>query len=316
MTMCSAMRLLVFTVLTSPTLSRAQEIPVNGHNLFLHCTGSAPGAIVILVAGGGGTTDDWDKLQPQVAAFAKVCSYDRAGLGRSGAPDHPQSAAQIVTDLEDLLTAAHVLPPYILVGHSIGGVYVRRFDKLHDSQVAGIVLIDSAHEEQLWRFAQSEPGALAEYPHWSDSAAMSAEGFLPPRQLLDWHFSKPLIVLEHGIPREPVWHAMQQDLASRSPQGKLITAEDSTHYIHKQQVALVTESIRSVLAQSRSKAADAKSSLESDGSPDRSPDRLPSFRVAFFDPRSIPILRSRNQRHACGIVHYSRWRPRTCASPL
>ena len=251
----ASVTLLILLALSFPFLCAGQQFHVNGHDLFLDCTGTAPGPTVFLVAGGGGTTETWDKLQPQVAAFAKVCSYDRAGLGRSSALDHRQSAAEIVDDLAALLKAAHVRPPYLLVGHSIGGVYIRRFDTLHDTQVAGIVLIDSAHEEQLWRFAKSEPGALGEYPHWTDSAAMSADGFLPPNQHLNWHFTKPLIVIEHGIPSEPAWHEMQQDLAARSPLGKLITATESTHYIHKQQVELVTESIRTVLLQSRASEA-------------------------------------------------------------
>lgn len=222
-------------------------ISANGHKLFLDCRGTASGPTVILLAGGGGTTSTWDKVQPQVATFARVCSYDRAGLGKSGATQEVQSADQIVDDLAALLKTAHVPQPYVLVGHSIGGLYARKFDERYDPAVAAIVLVDSAHEEQIWRFAKDEPAALTEYPDWKNSVAMRAQGFLPPEEHLQWHFTKPLIVLEHGIPPEPVWHAMQKDLASRSPQGKLITATQSSHYIQKLQPQLVIESIRSVV---------------------------------------------------------------------
>ena len=242
--------LLAIAAFGFPFFSFGQEINVNGHQLFLSCDGSAPGPTVILMAGGGGTTTIWDKVQPGVSRFAKVCSYDRAGLGESSKIDHAQSVGQIADDLAALLKAAQVRPPYVMVGHSIGGIYVRKYDEEHDAEVAGMVLIDSSHEEQIWRFAKSEPEALAEYPDWKDRSAMSAQGFLPPEERLDWHFTKPLIVIEHGIPPEPVWHDMQEDLARRSPQGKLITATHNSHYIQKQNPELVIEAIRTVLSQS------------------------------------------------------------------
>jgi thioesterase domain-containing protein len=232
-------------------LSLGQEmVPVHGHQLFLICEGPSAGPTVILMAGGGGTMKIWDKVQPQVATFARVCSYDRAGLGESSAIKEPQSAAEIADDLAVLLETAHVPTPYILVGHSIGGIYVREYDKQEDSKVSAMVLIDSSHEEQIWRFAKTMPEALSEYPQWRDTKAMSAQGFLPPDEHLDWHFSKPLIVLEKGIPPEPVWHEMQEDLAKRSPEGKLVIATHSRHYIQKDDPEMVIGSIRTVLAQS------------------------------------------------------------------
>jgi pimeloyl-ACP methyl ester carboxylesterase len=249
--------LLTILVWSAPFLCFGQTlVSVNGHQLFLNCEGTIAGPAVILVAGGGATTDTWDKVQTPVSAFAKVCSYDRAGLGKSSAIPEIQSADEIVDDLEALLRAAHVSPPYVLVGHSIGGLYIRKFDERYDSQVAGMVLVDSSHEEQIWRFAKSEPEALKEYPDWKNVVTMSAQGFLPPGKRLQWRFAKPLIVIEHGIPPEPVWHRMQEDLASRSPEGKLITAKQSSHFIQKMMPDLVIEGIRTVLSQSRTRSPD------------------------------------------------------------
>ena len=249
--LCRSAELVSLALAACVCLFGQGRITANGHELYLDCRGSALGPTVILLAGGGGTTSTWDKVQPQVSAVAKVCSYDRAGLGKSSAIGKAQSVDEIVDDLEALLRAAHVPPPYVLVGHSIGGLYARKFDERHDAEVAGMVLVDSSHEEQIWRFAKGEPDALAEYPDWKNSAVMSAQGFLPPGEHLQWHFAKPLIVLEHGIPPEPVWHAMQEDLASRSPEGKVITAKESSHYIQKLRPQLVIDSILAIVSWSR-----------------------------------------------------------------
>jgi hypothetical protein len=94
-------------------------VSVHGHQLFLSCEGPSASPTVILMAGGGGgggTTKIWDKVQPQVTTFARMCSYDRAGLGESSAIKEPQSAAEIADDLAALLETVHVPTPYILVG--------------------------------------------------------------------------------------------------------------------------------------------------------------------------------------------------------
>ena len=232
----------------TPVLAVAQAFLTNGHQLYLKCEGKPSPSTVVLIAGGGGTTDTWNKVQTPISQFTRVCSYDRQGLGKSDplSLGSEQTVKQIVDDLEVLLQQAKLSPPYILVGHSIGGLYARAFDARFDSQVMGIVLLDSSHEEQIWRFAQGEPEALKEYPRWQDREYMMSQGFLPPGQHLAWRFSKPLIVVEHGIPPEPVWHAMQQDLASRSSRSQFITAVQSSHYIQKLQPQLVIDAVRSI----------------------------------------------------------------------
>ena len=235
----------------TPILALTQTFSTNGHRLYLSCEGKPSASTVVLIAGGGGTTDTWNKVQTPISQFTRVCSYDRQGLGKSDplSPGSQQAVGQIVTDLEVLLRKAKVAPPYILVGHSIGGLYARAFDARFDSQVEGIVLLDSSHEEQVWRFAQSEPDALKEYPRWRDQQYMVSQGFLRPGQHLAWRFSKPLIVIEHGTPPEPVWHEMQEDLASRSSKSRFITASQSSHYIQKLQPQLVIDAVRSIATQ-------------------------------------------------------------------
>jgi len=237
--------------LCAPLSANSQMFEVNGHQLYLNCQGKSSNYTVVLIAGGGGSTDTWDKVQTPISQFTHVCSYDRQGLGKSepSRDGAPQSVSEIVNDLAALLKTAQIRPPYILVGHSVGGLYARAFDAQHDRQVVGIVLLDSSHKEQIWRFAQSEPDALKEYPRWEDRQFMASQGFLPPGEHLAWHFSKPLIVIEHGTPPEPVWHEMQEDLASRSPKGRFITATHSSHYIQKLQPQLVIDAVHLITSE-------------------------------------------------------------------
>jgi pimeloyl-ACP methyl ester carboxylesterase len=86
-------------------------------------------------------------IQPAIAEHARACSYDRAGLGFSDAPNRPSTSANVVNDLHQLLHAAHVKPPYVLVGHSLGGMHVKLYAELHLSEVAGLVFVDPSHED-------------------------------------------------------------------------------------------------------------------------------------------------------------------------
>jgi pimeloyl-ACP methyl ester carboxylesterase len=119
-----------------------QLIDVGGHRLHLYCTGSGS-PTVILVPGQGGVSSDLAWIAPAVARDSTVCVYDRAGRGWSDAADGPQDAVRIAADLHTLLDRAHVPGPYVLAGHSFGGLYVQTFAANYPDQVAGLVLLDS-----------------------------------------------------------------------------------------------------------------------------------------------------------------------------
>jgi pimeloyl-ACP methyl ester carboxylesterase len=119
-----------------------QLIDVGGHRLHLHCTGSGS-PTVVLEAGGGASSSDFAWIAPVVARDTTVCVYDRAGRGWSDATDSPQDGTHIATDLHTLLERAHMPGPYVLAGHSFGGLYVQSFAAQFPDQVAGTVLLDS-----------------------------------------------------------------------------------------------------------------------------------------------------------------------------
>jgi pimeloyl-ACP methyl ester carboxylesterase len=119
-----------------------QLVDVGGHRLHLHCTGQGR-PTVVLEPGQGGVSSDFAWIAPTVARDTTVCVYDRAGRGWSDATDRPQDGAHIAADLHTLLDRAHVPGPYVLAGHSFGGLYVQSFAAQFPNDVAGLVLLDS-----------------------------------------------------------------------------------------------------------------------------------------------------------------------------
>ena len=127
---------------------------VGGYRLHLNTTG-AGAPTVILDAGWSDCSLNWCLVQPEVAKFARVCSYDRAGTGWSDGGPSPRSSLQIVRELHTLLKNAEVPGPYVLVGHSFGGGNVRLFAHEYPLEVAGLVLVDSVAEDQWTRLPES-----------------------------------------------------------------------------------------------------------------------------------------------------------------
>jgi pimeloyl-ACP methyl ester carboxylesterase len=119
-----------------------QLIDVGGHSLHLSCTGSGS-PTVVLQPGGGEMSSNLGWITPAIARDTRVCVYDRAGRGWSEPADTPQDGTQIATDLHTLLQRGHVPGPYVLAGHSFGGLYVLTFADRYPDDVAGMVLVDS-----------------------------------------------------------------------------------------------------------------------------------------------------------------------------
>lgn len=131
-----------------------QRFPRPGHlvdvgefKLNLHCTGQAS-PTVVLESGLADSLDSWIRVQPDIARFARVCSYDRAGYGYSEPGPMPRTSDRIATELHAALGAAGEKPPYLLVGHSFGGYNVRVFNGKYSDEVVGLVLVDATQEDQ------------------------------------------------------------------------------------------------------------------------------------------------------------------------
>lgn len=128
-----------------------KRIDIGGRSLHLYCSGAGT-PTVLLENGLSVNYTTWQVVQPAIAELTRVCSYDRAGMGWSDPSPNPTQSRFVNADLHALLAAAKIDGPIVLVGHSAGGVFVRGYFHDYRSDVVGMVLIDSSHEQQRNRF--------------------------------------------------------------------------------------------------------------------------------------------------------------------
>ena len=195
-------------VLLLPFLAAAQQkggqpgyappgklVDIGGYSLHLNCTGKK-GPTVVLIAGGGDFSFDWNLVQPGVSSFARVCSYDRAGLAWSDPGPTPRTMLQDAYELHALLRAAGIKAPYVLAGHSIGGLIARVYAGQYPREVGAMVLVDPTHEDttlmyqgKLVRVREAAKGLTIPPPQRMQSSPPK-----PPTKedLKQWEFNQKL----------------------------------------------------------------------------------------------------------------------------
>ena len=262
---------------------------------------------VVLVAGYLGRGDVWSRdnhqpageremVYPAVSGFTHVCAYDRPGTigevnpdlepsgplfypSRSDPVPQPRTAQDIVSELHALLEAAAVPKPYVLVGHSFGGLCSRLYASTYPEDVVGMVLVDAAHEDfgiefkervtpSVWdvfeQAATDNPELLAVYPEYErvwTIPILDDPSFAQMRQARSDSPLRPmpLVVISRAVPDpapypewptdvvEQVWAEMQDDLAGLVPNAQHITATKSGHNVHQDEPELVIEAARQVV---------------------------------------------------------------------
>ncbi|WP_157903205.1 alpha/beta fold hydrolase [Cupriavidus malaysiensis] len=128
-----------------------QRVAVSGRSIHLHCTGQGSPTLV-LEAGMAGWSQDWAWVQDRLSAGGRVCSYDRAGYGWSDAASSPRLGLDAVADLRQALRAAGEAPPWLLAGHSMGGLLAGMHARQHPADVAGLALIDAVGRDYAAQF--------------------------------------------------------------------------------------------------------------------------------------------------------------------
>jgi pimeloyl-ACP methyl ester carboxylesterase len=244
---------------TKPGLLRLEKVDVGGHSLNLLIGGQGSPA-VIFEGGFGAGIASWTTVQKDVAKFAQTVSYDRAGLSQSEPGPKPRSAKQIATELKAALQKAGVKPPYVLVGHSFGGVYVRVFADMYPKDVMGIVLIDPSQEafndwtksnlrdlrkEEESRIAKASEGVRAESDSLETSYSQARTAKISPG-------IKVILISAtqgEGMPAEArkMWLQKHKEWIATVPGGKHIITEKSGHLVQAQEPALVIEAIRQMV---------------------------------------------------------------------
>jgi pimeloyl-ACP methyl ester carboxylesterase len=192
---------------------RGKSVDIGGFSLNLDCTG-AGSPTVILESGLGAPAAGWSLVQPDVAKFTRVCSYDRAGYGWSDPSPLPRTSLAIAKELHALLLNAGVAPPYTLVGHSFGGFNVRVYAGQYPDEVSGVVLVDSSHEDQKARM----PAKLRE---WSEARQVRRlEPFIP----LLIRLGIARLVLRHQFDTVKIPQPMKDELRYLSLQPQFVHA--------------------------------------------------------------------------------------------
>jgi pimeloyl-ACP methyl ester carboxylesterase len=261
-----------------------------GRKLYLDCQGQGR-PTVILEAGLRNRGDIWsvkpdqgEAVLPAVANFTKVCAYDRPGttlgtdqFSRSDPVPQPRTAADAIADLHDLLKAADISPPYVLVGHSTGGLMIRLFASTYPGEVAGLVLVDAISEGVKAAMTPAEwaaydrlilvqaPKQIAAYKDLEtidfdkSFGEIKSASPLRPMPLIVISKGKPFALpsdLPEGMPAmvEVAWNAGQSYLAGLLPDTPHLTAAHSGHYIEIEQPQMVIDAIKHVVDEVRAEA--------------------------------------------------------------
>lgn len=243
----------------------SRRVDAGGHRLHMLIAGSGD-PTVVMESGLGDTMDSWAKVQPEVAKFSRVVAYDRAGLGQSEPGLRPRAARQIASELHAALRNAGLAPPYVLVGHSAGGLYIRVFAGMYPDEVAGMVFVDPTPEDFFERLKaiQSPEEQKRFEEEMRDYAAKASEGRRDEWTSLDVDLRQaraapPLpnvpIVLLTGMADEPdkspeakqLWLRLHKEWLKQLPNARHIITEKSGHYIQVDEPALVIDAIRQML---------------------------------------------------------------------
>lgn len=240
-----------------------------GLRLHLHCEGSGS-PTVVFESGAGSDGSDWRTVQPGVAQVTRACTYDRAGLGYSGGGRKPRTSNRMSDELHALLVAAAVSPPFVLVGHSAGGLNVRLFASDYPEEVVGMVLVDATTErgERLLSM-----GSAGERRRMRDQMRRGPDGWdydsfvasMKQAAQAGGLGALPLVVLTRGRdgPPQPgvdpksaasrfaVWQELQAALPLLSTNSRHIVVPDARHFIQWDAPAVVVRAVRDVVMAAR-----------------------------------------------------------------
>jgi pimeloyl-ACP methyl ester carboxylesterase len=245
-------------------------VDIGGRKLYLECVGSGS-PTVLLEAGFGSPSKAWVDVQEALGRTSRTCAYDRAGTGTSVGTPGVHDAADEIRDLEKLLAAARVEPPYVLVGHSYGGLLVRLFAQAHPDDTAGVVLVDAMGRDQTRRELAAWPPSVASQIRRDiaepvvenvdlragerAAARIRSLGDAPLAVVTAGRHEAELRDLPRGLRTrlDRLWTTMQDELAALSPDRLHVVALRSGHFVQRLdgQPGVVVRAVRTVVDAAR-----------------------------------------------------------------
>jgi len=247
----------VLTVVALFSATRRQTftyVSVDGRMLRMLVSGGGP-ATVVFENGFGGPLENWGKVQSDVSRFARTVSYDRAGIGLSGNAPRPRDGRIIARELHRALQLAHVAPPYVLVGASLGGPYIRVFAGTFPEDVSAMVLVDPTPDTEAFEGDASRFPELEALPTTLEQARTSQLPRGIPVFLID--AVSPVEVPFASDAIRQVRLNQRAEIAAESvsyrawietiPEGRLIVTHDSGHTVAQEQPRIIVEAIRQVI---------------------------------------------------------------------
>ncbi|PET71266.1 alpha/beta hydrolase [Bacillus sp. AFS001701] len=239
------------------TTEVGQKLDIGGMKLNYEYFGEKnENPTLVFDSGYAWTLNNWNPIRDEVSKFAKMFIYDRAGIGESETDERPRHSKQIVENLRTLLQEANVKPPYVLIGHSFGGLNVRLYASTYPEEVAGVILLDSCHEDQNKKMAplfskEVYEDYMSGFPY--ESSLEVFEESLEQIRAAKSFGNIPLIVVtgglqpHHTLESMNAWMSFQKELATLSTNSKHIIVEDAGHAIHINNPQAVINVIKDML---------------------------------------------------------------------
>jgi pimeloyl-ACP methyl ester carboxylesterase len=252
-------RFLFLMVLAACAIGASLSASAQAQNYRYRQAGSG-GPVVVFEYGLGDNLETWKSVQEEVSRFTETFSYNRAGYAGSARAVGTRDAATVVGELRALLAERGLSPPYLLVGHSLGGLYMQYYARNFPNEVTGLVLVDSSHWDQLERMRRADPSSARDAARQaSDLSGITREEYdafeLSGHQVRDSPPLRPmpLIVLSAGRMTRgsgvsvAFWHELQREIAAQLPQTRHTIAERSEHFIQRQQPQYVWAAVRDIV---------------------------------------------------------------------
>ena len=251
-----------WTPVPTPIPPATKYVKVNGYKMAYACAGEGS-PVVVIESGGQGqgiSNAGWSWIVSEISRMTRVCVYDRANIGLSDPNPNIRSSADIARNLHEMLLAAHIPSPYVLVAHSIGGFTVRLFYSNYPASVAGIILLDSSHPGQWIDLAKAMPPEIPDESAELHSLRVALENQKHSRSKFFSVSSRqveaagdlgdiPLIVISRdphtfsSLSLGEAWLGLQKQLAKLSTNSRLIVATGADHGVQYNSPVLVTNCI-------------------------------------------------------------------------